>query len=1754
MLSQYYKFLDNELYKYLNDSSLVPGNRYFLILNDINEINKLENAILNSQYHENTRFVSEEFNFRTFKYEVDGLNVIFVFVKEGVTHDFLVTIRNKVSLQKDEWENSVVVFIIKDDLDSITGGAFDLAKQGAPFHTNSLRKNLIRILRSKNTKLEPYEKTIMNFVVENRFIDDLVKYTLMDFEAVYSIIEQGEIKEEDYINLGLFKDEQISTYPEKDAKRRLNENKELFDMISSFHDRGNAKESIENIFEGNQTVSKLSSDDWHETTYESVRKSKEKMEDLKKVNLDILNEEFLTQFNDIQVWDKPGGKTKVKQRERNIIIFNDKDYLNDIEIPFTKNVYIKEDFVIRNRIKLFNLTENEPIDLKITNKGKSKLLLNTAKLNPNDSFYFEFTYKHNNENALTFKFRILIVKFKSDYISNIKTKYKLKYDKTLKKVEISLDDVSNKLEFNDENYSEASIDMNGDKYSLNQFNVFNFTELINQDESNIYFELNINDIDYKIKINDSINKPVPVNGLTLLKNINKNGISMSWNNNKVTQDTNEYYIYNDLKKALNIEQEILTHKIFTGRLIGEEFFGDDIQIDEEIKKNYIELCDLILKKNTLPSLMYFDDELILASQKYCEAVEKVLSTLEDNEKIQNPSTKNIHNIGLITVNDKKYLNPLHPLLLRYEIMKTKEINNEDINEKVLKKYNSANLLPFIVGEEDSYYFSEFNENIYRWIEYKPYVKNSKLDSETSSFIIKTRITDFKKHFNFLFKVNNSFSLKARFVHINNYTSILNGVVGYLLNDFVYNENLYTTNPIDLYIDEVSNKDIFYEFYNLQTFTELTNVLNLKIPNKIKQLFDEEDVMDAIKEKINIFFDQKDTLFHITFMNFDQEPKFSVHNLLNLSSSIAENGLLSNLSFTKIGSEFVSGFGVKGIKEFNPIVEKALLWNSFVSNKQNNQLNPYKKNEGIVNNVTSLANQNIDELFNNTNWVTFIDPSVDLSYFNDDNYDLYVIHYNDQTSSFNYESITVTNNTSQYENVLKEHLMKVHNGYKELNVENIIRSFNILNGEWLLNIIGSKNNKTKGSHIVREKLSIVSAYKNVLAMLDNEKIVWVPISLEEIIRVSRQQGLEASSDIFSAKELGYKGSISDDLLFVGIESNNDDIKIHFMPVEVKVGLNQNVISKASEQIEHLYKLLKKEIIDRNEKKFTQDFYRIFFLNLYFGNLKKFIDNNILDDNKLVNMYEKRSDILNRDVTFTDVINENYSNGLIVLFTEGSNIRKIVKNIDKNIYELHFNEIDAYQDADKAYNTVKNEMLQNKKGIDLGTLLSNSIDDSIDNKNNDFDILEHNKISVVDDTEDFNIIEEKENIENTISDTRKMNIEDNNLEEIKESNIEQEDDNLINTNLDKLKDIRILLGKVEGSNENLYWEYGDYNLPNRHLLISGKSGQGKTYFMQCLLYELSKNNIDSLIVDYTDGFLHTQLEEEFVNKLGDKLKTKFVFRDKLPVNPFKRNDIDLGGVSLPETNDDIADRVVQIVDFVFKLGVQQNSLLKDTVKKGLEIYDESLTFTKIKQTLIMDENPTMQNLYGRISNLLDRDPFDYNNIEYNWSEIFDFKGEVNIIQLKGFTPDIQKVITEFLLWDIYNYSERKGNKNMPIPVLLDEMQNLNHKESSPASKILKEGRKFGWSSWLATQSLTSIKNAGGDISYLFNAAQQIHFAVPEDQISFVSKTLTSDNNEKKRWEQVLSNLNKGQCVVNGYIEKDEGLQKVIEVINVTPLEER
>ena len=110
-------------------------------------------------------------------------------------------------------------------------------------------------------------------------------------------------------------------------------------------------------------------------------------------------------------------------------------------------------------------------------------------------------------------------------------------------------------------------------------------------------------------------------------------------------------------------------------------------------------------------------------------------------------------------------------------------------------------------------------------------------------------------------------------------------------------------------------------------------------------------------------------------------------------------------------------------------------------------------------------------------------------------------------------------------------------------------FNALNGDWLLRMLSYK------SHFPVEKLSILSAMKLAVKRYAVEGVTWVPISLEEILRVSGAVGLSRNEAMFSAKNLGFEGSTSDDLLLVGI-SNKNGVKIAFYPIEVKVGHVEN----------------------------------------------------------------------------------------------------------------------------------------------------------------------------------------------------------------------------------------------------------------------------------------------------------------------------------------------------------------------------------------------------------------------------------------------------------------------------------------------------------------------------------------------------------------------------------------------------------------------
>lgn len=345
---------------------------------------------------------------------------------------------------------------------------------------------------------------------------------------------------------------------------------------------------------------------------------------------------------------------------------------------------------------------------------------------------------------------------------------------------------------------------------------------------------------------------------------------------------------------------------------------------------------------------------------------------------------------------------------------------------------------------------------------------------------------------------------------------------------------------------------------------------------------------------------------------------------------------------------------------------------------------------------------------------------------------------------------------------------------------------------------------------------------------------------------------------------------------------------------------------------------------------------------------------------------------------------------------------------------------------------------------------------------------------------------------------------------------------------LGDERVLIGTDKFSN-GVYWEFGNPQLANRHMLITGTSGQGKTYSIQTMLYELSKYNVSAIVFDYTEGFRFDQLEKNFLDRMGDKVKQHVIYYTGVPVNPFKRQEIEVAGMSMPEKSADVAARIANIFKHVYDFGDQQFSAIFEAARKGMEKYGDEMNMQLFQEMLEEEKanNKTAQSVLSKMA------PFFY-SIEFNTTEEFDWgkilyadEPELNIFQLTSIDREMQVIITELMLWDAWYYTKKVGSKDKPFVAILDEAQNLSHKSNSPSAAILTEGRKFGWSAWFATQSLKVL--ADDEVVRLLQAANKLYFKPTDDEIVKMSKQL--DPADGNLWLSALKNLKKGQCIVVG-----------------------
>lgn len=1702
MSNQFYKYLSDKLIKFLESNDIKAGERFYVQLDEKDQVEEFYNVLKEESTVEKFLYKHEQGGeYESFCLKLKGVNLV-VASTVNVTPGYLVTIRNASQKQLDAWENTALLILCDTTLDSIKGGCLDLRKDGMPFSVKSISGNLNNEIESSG--LSKSDKEIVKFYIKQK-LDDSYNSSLWDYEEILSIINKEIVDKEDYRKIGLFEDNSLEGETPKGIGKRLKENYDLYSKVESYQEYEEKEQYLEKIFD-DKGVQKLAKDTWRDIDFKVVKESLEKSKANKALGYIENVDKHIT--NNIIYWEKPKADTAAGRKKRHIIVF-DNGELEELEFIFKFDDTLSNEFV-ESKSKKYA-------------KASGKKLVVRVPSNRNEGGFYRITYNHKNESKSKYDFFIAVLNINESYLSNIKAHYEIKTGSGAKnRVQINSD--GTELKFG-QGLDEKVVDIENvdgivDIGEDEVIKISNSSQAWEDDT--LKFRLSINGAIVPIEIKEQSLRSKPISSINLLKYKREFKEDFIWEENKITQGTREFYLDEKLKLTFNKEKEIIEKRVMYGKEILNEIEKIDFKFSDKLTLAYNEILNYYEEKNNIPSLTYLNEEIIQIYENYLNIYNNEIEAIEEREIISNKEYKrNLLKLGTIDGEGKIMLTPFAPLNIAYMVELYKQLQGEVIETHILERLSANNLLPYIYDLNDEVYKPLYQKDNIEWIIYQKREKVSV--GETNAFVAKVvreKIEQFISNFNYLFLKNSKAPIKINIINIKNDSEVVRGVFEYIKNQIVNKPNNII--PIDITIYNDGAESSFDRFFQLTSIETLEEEFNISFSTKNNQ-FDESDVVRIALENIRYFKKSDDNYgyAHISFYKSKDDDRAAEDNVNSMESGISIGGLLSAVVSNNNENDYRLGFGTKNIiEENNSLIRTAININEFATNCNNGGINPYRKGNSIVTRPLTLKESIKNKLYTSSHWVTFIEPSFGLEYFKEsDNNNLVVIHYSDQYSSTEqYDTITVTNKSSQYKYIIQEFLSEKDINIDDEKLSDVIRSFNSINGDWLLNLIANK------SEYDREKLSIISAIKYGLSILNHDDIIWIPISLEEILRVSSAVKLNKSEGIFSLKNLKKKGVHSDDLIFIGVNiKDKEDIKLYYYPVEVKIGYNfSTVIDKGMIQVDKTYELLREQLakdIEDDRIQFKNKFFRNFFVKLLITNAQKLIINNVWAEKNIDRINAMKKYLLNDNYKVSFELEEEIGKGAVISFKKDNHWRSIKREDDTLIVELTEN--DAYQGISKTVNEIYNEFKTGKNDIPLEKLLCcKNIDElgsseKISNKG----INERVEEAV------GNPIEVAVSIGNKIMTDIGMQTSTSKIPKVKEE--------LIRSN-----DIRILLGEAEGSTKKIYWEYGNKELPNRHMIITGKSGNGKTYFIQCALKELIDSGVPAIIIDYTDGFKSSQLEPEFKEYLGGRLKQFIVAANKFPLNVFKKGIKELDeDIFISEDNVDVAERFKSVIGAVYKeLGIQQLNSIYQTVIRGLEKYDGKLNLRAFRNELEENESSYAQTALSQLSLLLDKNPFDEAN-DFDWSDLHKDTAKLFIIQLTGYTKEVQKIITEMILWDLYMYKAQHGSKDKPFAVILDEAQNLNFSDSSPSTKILTEGRKFGWSAWFSTQFLKGQMDKA-TISRLQNSAQKIYFAQTEEEANSVANSFGETADEKKAWARKLINLERGTCISQGPIENSEG----------------
>ena len=1638
MSEQFYSYLAEKIIEFFRANPLTPGSKYNIQFEKEEEVRNLYEKLKDNTYYRDYEYKDPngEVKYNSYQLDFNGVQLIVSATIDDVQPDFLTRLRNMVGVETG-YETKAILFIHNTTLDSIMGGTESFAKEGMPFHIDSIQKDIKSEL--EGSSFTEVDKEIINIDLERKknvlFKDN---NSIFEYREVLDILNKGCINREQYKDFGLFYDSKLSEFEGKELKNRIKDNALYFNRVDEIHNYGTPETQLEKYFE-EKGIEKLKGSDWKDVEYKEVKKSVDEKKLIKPL-------EYLSAS---QEWDKEEGPSKAKSRIRNIIVFNE-NRAESVDLEFSFDDYLRKEYIYK--------TEGE-VDASTSGK-KLKVTIKDIEGKPN---FYKVIYK---DEKVKFEFKIVMLKCNEKYFESIKSRFSLVVKKKEQYISINTNDSSITFnEFAEGNITNYEIDSNNDV-----INIENDEKLTVKISENFEYENDSDLARFNLKIGNELvpigmvgttEKVVPIEGFKVWKlKREKSSDFKLIGDNKLQHGTREYFTRDEFRRNLELEKQIINLEGLSFIDTVEGLEAIDLDLNNDVKRAYCNILEYYRISKKLPSLTYLNDDLKSLYEDFVNAYIKALNNIEEGSYLTQ-SQNNLFKIGTIKreVEDRELIfTSLYPLNIAYQLHLLNCIDDETMADEVLKKFTSTYLLPYIVDENDKLYIPMEQQHTPEW---KYYVDENlpryKSSRDFVSKLVNEKLDEFVGHFKYMFEMGNNAPIRINLINTGDSKEILQGIFKYYIKQ-LKGDKAKEVLPMDLFI--YSNKNItnvFEEVAFNENINKLKEIYNLDL--KVDHM-SEEDVLNLYREKVRFYtkkLEEGIEYAHITFLEMNNEAKKVTSNMDDIPSGIILNGMISGVPSVFLGDSYRTGFGTKYTNTDNKIMNIATRLNAVNACSAGE---PFNSNQCKAISVPNNSKITLDKIYDASHWITFIDPKVDLNFFKNDPKakDLLIIHYSDQyTTAGGYDAITVTRKSGPYQRVIEEFLTKkgVENAHDYS--PSIINMFNAVNGDWLLRLLSSK------SHFPKEKISILSAIKLALAEFKKDNIIWVPISLEEVLRVSGGAGLKQSEGFFSAKNLGFdNGVTSDDLLLVGIETINNEVFVHYYPVEVKIGENNSTyIQKGIEQAKRTKKIFNETLLpdENGDLTSTQKVYRNFLMQLVITSAEKLNLYNVCDEENWIQVIDSdlRRKLLNEEYEISSSFDNSIGKAAVISFKKDVTFNDI--RLEDEVMVIEMSEEDGINFITKSVKEIR-EIVDGVDVVGTESIVVNDIPNikEIGDSSEGIDIIIQTEL-LPDESET------NEAVGTTITETKSDYIPEVNEEE---------------------RNMQILFGVNEKNNKEVYWYPNDTDkVFHTNTGIIGTMGTGKTQFTKSMItqiYRESKYNVDGkkvgiLIFDYKGDY--NKSKTDFIEATNANVYELY----HLPFNPLS---VIKAKNSKPMLPLHTANSLKVTLAKAFGLGIKQETLLRDLImeayeKRGIiknkpDTWDNPApTLKDVYDIYVNREDLKEDSLYAAFSNLIDFEIFEPDSLETK--SLFELIDGVNVIDLSGYDPDIQNLVVAITLdlfysqMQAYGHSGVKGNlRQLNKMILVDEADNFLSKDFETLKKILKEGREFGVGTILSTQLLS------------------------------------------------------------------------------------